>query len=176
MVDRPQPRICWSTIIGRRINSHFERTALNRGAMSFDSPGCEPRVTSPTHALNGGAVALSICPIREPMPSLRDSCAVGVTPTRGLHPWLSNDTAPPLKTNVPLPSKTNAPSPLKTDRTIAVGIPEGSAVENKCRCDFKIAAVQVKLIHPVISSSKTYSGLYSTPCNSNARRYSCSNV
>ena len=48
-----------------------------------------------SHALTWD-VASTRHPLDKPMPSLRDSRIVGM-PTRGLHLWLSNNTAPPFR-------------------------------------------------------------------------------
>ena len=104
-----------ATSVRRRV------TKLNRGAMVFGSQGCEPLETVPRRVLNGGAVALWVCPgnvVAKPMPSLRDSRFVLGTPTRGLHPWLSNDTALPLITNTFLPLITNTAPPLEMIRMV----------------------------------------------------------
>ncbi len=94
------------------MNSSFG--VLNRGAMAFDSQGCEPLVKMRSGLLNRGAMVLLAAlaierepdfgatgypqyPQDAPMPSLRDSRNVLGMPTRGLHPWLSNVTAPPLR-------------------------------------------------------------------------------
>ena len=99
----------------------MEAKDLNRGAMVFDSQGCKPLVGVPGTTVNGGAVALCVLVIGymrwsiairdapgESMPSLRDSrfvvgCIPGGLHSRGLHPWLSNDTAPPLNRNTAPP-------------------------------------------------------------------------
>jgi hypothetical protein len=81
--------------------------------MAFDSQGCEPLVKMRSGPVNRGAMVLLAAPALaigrepdfgatgypqyEPMPSLRDSRDVLGMPTRGLHPWLSNVTAPPLR-------------------------------------------------------------------------------
>jgi hypothetical protein len=80
-----------------------EAVDLNRGAMLFDSQGAQAPGIGAPRIVNGGAVTFAVLVRRAPMPSLRDSRVMLGMPSRGWHlgwhPWLSNATGPPLKSD-----------------------------------------------------------------------------